>query len=332
MSKKAEPRARRRFAQAIGVAAGGALLSVPLRTRAETYPARPVRIVLPFPPGGATDLLARALAERLTQRLNQPFLVENKPGAGTVLASEHVARSAPDGYTILLAASSIGYAQVLYDKADYDPIKSFVPIIQATSVIHVLSVHPSVPAQNVKELIAYLKTQPGKVNYGSTGAGTSTHLETELFKSMAGVDMVHVPYKGSAPALVDAVAGQTTVIFDPWASSGPYIKAGRLRALAVTTARRSPSLPDLPTVAESGVPGYDAMPWLGFMAPAGTPQAIVKVLHGEIAQILGEPELRAKCEGWGLDIIANSPEAFAAFLKEDIAKWGGVIRQADVKV
>jgi tripartite-type tricarboxylate transporter receptor subunit TctC len=321
------------IARTLGAAlvAAAATLVATSTANAQTYPERPIRMVLPFPPGGVTDLLARALAEKLAPRLGQPVVVDNKSGAGTVLASDLVARAPADGYTVLMAASSLGTAPLLYEKVGYDAIKSFAPITQVASVVHVLVVNPTLPVKSVAELVAYAKQNPGKLNYGSTGAGTSTHLEAELFKSMSTTFMVHIPYRGSGPALVDLIAGQTNVMFDALGSSGPFIKAGKLRALAVTTARRSPSAPELPTVAESGLPGYEAMPWLGLVAPAGTPQAVVDRLHREVNEVLKDPELRERFKGWGLDIIGNTPSEFSAFLRRDIDQWTKVISSAKIK-
>ena len=300
--------------------------------QAQTYPSRPVTIVVPFSPGGATDIMARSLAERMATRLGQPVIVENKPGAGTVIASDYVARATPDGHTLLLAASSLGIAPALYRKVGYDPIKDFTPVTQVASVVHVLEVHPSVPAYNVAELVAWLKANPSKGSYGSVGAGTSTHLESELFKTMAGAPMEHVPYKGSAPALMDLVGGNINVMFDAYASSKPFIIDRKVRLLAVTTARRSKLLPDTPTVAESGLPGYEAMPWLGLVAPAGTPAPVVGKLYTTLQDILKEQAIQEKFASLGLEIIGNKPEEFAAFLKNDITKWNKVVKESGAKV
>jgi tripartite-type tricarboxylate transporter receptor subunit TctC len=309
---------------ALALVAGG-------NAAAQTYPTKPITLVVPFSPGGAADIMSRLLAERLNRRLGQPVLVDNKPGAGTMIASEYVAKAAPDGYTLLLAASSLGIAPSLYSKVNYDPIKDFAPVSQVASVVHVLVVHPSIPAKNVGELVSWLKANPNKANYGSVGAGTSTHLEAELFNSVAGVKMQHIPYKGSAPALTDMIGGQLQVMFDAYASSGPFIKDGKVRLLAVTTAQRSQSLPDTPTVAESGLPGYEAMPWLGVVAPAKTPPAVVKRLHDELQEVLKEPEVKEKFRSLGLDIIGNTPEEFSAFLRKDIVKWAKVVKDSGAK-
>ena len=322
---------RRLMSVAVCAAVCLAGFAVPMTASAQDYPSKPIRLVLPFPPGGVTDLLARALSEKLSQRLGQPVIVDNRPGAGTTLASDIVARAPADGYTLLMPASSVGTAPLLYDRVNYDAIKSFAPITQVASVVHVLEVNSSLPVKSVAELIEYARRNPGKLNYGSTGAGTSTHLEMELFKSMANVYLVHIPYKGSGPALVDLIAGQLEVMIDAWGSSGPFVRSGKLRALAVTTAKRSTAVPDLPTVAESGLPGYEAMPWLGLMGPAGTPAPIVSRIHREVSEILKEPEMQEKFKTWGLDIIGNSPMEFATFLRKDITQWDKVIKTAKIK-
>ena len=313
------------------VAAAMAAATLCGTAQAESYPSKPVTIVVPFSPGGATDTMTRLLADRLGKRLGQPVIVENKPGAGTMIASEYVAKAAPDGYTVLMAASSLGIAPALYSKVNYDPVKDFTPISLVASVVHVLEVHPSVPANNVAELIAWLKANPGKANYGSVGAGTSTHLESELFKTLAGVTMTHIPYKGSAPALMGLVGGNLQVMFDAYASSGPFIKDGKARLLAVTTAQRSKLLPDTPTIAESGLPGFEAMPWLGLIAPAATPEPVINKLHAELMEVLKEPAVREKFASLGLDIIGNSPQEFADFIKKDIVKWGKVVKESGAK-
>ena len=298
---------------------------------AQNYPSKPVTIVVPFSPGGATDIMARTLAEPLGKRLGQPVIVENRTGAGTMIASEHVSKATPDGHTLLLAASSLGIAPSLYSKVNYDPVKDFTPISLVASVVHVLSMHPSVPAKNVSELIAWVKANPTKANYGSVGAGTSTHLESELFATMAGVKMQHIPYKGSAPALMDLVGGNLPIMFDAYASSGPFIRENKIRLLAVTTAQRSKLLPDVPTVAESGLPGYEAMPWLGLVAPAGTPNAVVNKVHAELMEVLKDAAVQEKFRSLGLDIIGNKPAEFSDFIKKDIVKWAKVVKDSGAK-
>lgn len=311
------------FAAAVSVSGGTA--------HAQAFPNKPVHMVVPFSPGGAADIMARLLADRMRARWGQQVIVENKPGAGTMIASEYVAKAKNDGHTLLLAASSLGIAPNLYPKVNYDAVKDFAPITQVASVVHVLVVHPTLPVKNVRELLAYLKNNPSKVSYGSTGAGTSTHLEAELFKSMGGVQMAHIPYKGSAPALNDLVAGQLQTMFDAYASSGPFIRSGNIRVLAVTTAQRSLSVPDIPTMSESGLPGYEAMPWLGLVAPADTPAAVVSRIHQVVAEVLKEPEVQDRFRGLGLDIIGNTPEQFGRFIKDDMVKWAKVIKESGAK-
>src|SRR5699024_4796231 len=260
---------------------------------ADNYPTKAVNVVVPFSPGGATDILARLLAERMNDKLGQPFVVENKPGAGTMIASNYVKSAKPDGYTILLAASSLGIAPSIYAEVDYDPIEDFDPISQVASVVHVLGVHPSLPVDDIHELIDYLKENPEEVSYGSVGVGTSTHLEAELFKQMAEVEMLEVPYKGSAPALNDLIAGRTQLMFDAWASTGPFAKDGKVKVLAVTTEEPSPSVPGIPSISEA-VPGFAAMPWLGFVAPAGTPQEAIDTLYSTLQEIIQEEEVQER--------------------------------------
>ncbi len=299
---------------------------------AQKYPDKPIKLIIPFPAGGATDVMSRILAEKLSTRLGQQVIAENKPGAGTMLASEYVAKAPPDGYTLLMAASSLVIAPSMYAQVNYDPIRDFTPVTQVAALVHLVVVNPALPVNSIQELIAYLKAHPGKVSYGSTGSGTSTHLEAELFKKMAGVEMTHIPYKGSTPALTDLVGGQTTVMIDPIASSKPFLETGRLRAIAVTTAQRSPSAPELPTVAESGLPGYEAMPWLGIVAPAGTPKPIVDRIYQEVSAVLKLPEVKERFKSLGLDIIGNTPAQFETFIKQDQRKWAQVIKDSGAKV
>ena len=313
-----------------GVALAAAALCGP--AQAQGYPSKPVNIVVPFAPGGATDIMTRLLAERLSKRLGQPVIVENKPGAGTMIASEYVAKAPADGHTVLMAASSLGIAPSLYSKVNYDPVKSFAPISLVASVVHVLEVHPSVPVKSVGELITWLKANPGKANYGSVGAGTSTHLESELFNTMAGVKMVHVPYKGSAPALTDLVGGSLQVMFDAWASSGPFVKDGRTRLLAVTTAQRSKILPDVPTVAESGYKGFDMSTWYGLLMPAGAPAPIVAQMNGAVNKLLATPEMQKAIHDQGAEPLAMTPEAFSQQLQRDYQGMEKIVRDAGVKI
>jgi tripartite-type tricarboxylate transporter receptor subunit TctC len=292
----------------------------------------PVRFVVGFTPGGPSDILARSLAEELAGPLGQPVVVENRPGAGGNLAAEIVAKSAPDGNTWLLGNNSIlATNQALYSHLGYDPVKDFAPVALVAIQPNILVVHPSVPAHSVPELIAYAKTQPGKLNYASSGAGAAAHLAGELFKTMTGVQMVHVPYKGAQPALTDVIAGQCQLMFATSASVIPYIKAGRLRALAVTTAKRSASVPDLPTLAESGVPGFEAITWHGVVVPAHTPPGTVARLNRAIDTALADPQLLERLNNLGAEVSPGSPQDFAAYIAREIPKWTKVVRDSGAK-
>ena len=292
----------------------------------------PVRFVVGFTPGGPSDILARALAEKLGAPLGQPVVVENRPGAGGNVAAEVVAKSAPDGNTWLLGNNSIlATNQALYSHLSYDPVKDFAPVALVAIQPNILVVHPSLPAHSVRELIAYAKSQPGKLNYASSGAGAAAHLAGELFKAMAGVDMVHVPYKGAQPALTDVIAGQCQLMFATSASVIPYIKAGRLRALAVTTAKRSPSVPDLPTIAESGVPGFEAITWHGVVVPRATPAATVERLNRAINTALAQPDLHDRLQHLGAETSVGSPHDFAAYIAREIPKWTQVVRDSGAR-
>lgn len=294
--------------------------------------AQSVRFVVGFTPGGPSDILARALGAKLTDTLGQTVVVENRPGAGGNLAAEVVAKSPPDGNTWLLGNNSIlATNQALYSHLGYDPVKDFAPVALVAIQPNILVVHPSVPAHSVKELIAYAKANPGKLNYASTGAGVAAHLSAELFKTMAGVDMVHVPYKGAQPALTDVIAGQCQLMFATSASVIPYIKAGRLRALAVTTSKRSPSLPDLPTVAEAGVPGFESITWHGVVVPSATPAATVERLNRAINSALKDKELSGRLEALGAEIAGGTPQDFAAYIQREIPKWAKVVKDSGAK-
>jgi tripartite-type tricarboxylate transporter receptor subunit TctC len=297
------------------------------------YPTKPIRLVVPFPPGGATDILAREVAKHLTDAWGQSVVVDNRPGAGGNIGSELVAKAAPDGYT--LEMGTVGTHAInssLYSKMPYDHIKDFVPVILVAGVPNVLEVNPALPVNSVQELIAYAKANPNKLNFASSGAGTSIHLSGELFKVMAGVQMTHVPYKGSAPALADLIGGQVQLMFDNLPPSLPQIKAGKLRALAVTSATRAPALPDVPTVAEAGLPGFEASSWFGVLAPAGTPPAIVTKLNAEIAKWLTSPEAKEKLASVGANIAGGTPEDFARHIQAETSKWAKVVKESGAKV
>lgn len=283
---------------------------------AQTWPNRPIRLVVAFPASGTTDIIARGVAAEISKSLGQQVYVDNRPGAGGNIGTDLVAKSPPDGYTIVMGTVGTHAINVsLYSKLPYDAVKDFAPVTLVASVPNVLEVNPSLPVKTVKELIAYAKANPGKLNFASSGSGTSIHLSGELFKSITGVDMLHIPYKGSAPAITDLIGGQANLMFDNLPSSIGHIKAGQLRAIAVTTLTRSPALPDVPTIAESGVPGYEASSWFGVLAPAGTPKEIVARLHDEIVKALKTPVLRKYLQGQGAepvgDTLKNSPNTSA---------------------
>jgi len=313
--------------------AAAAIAVHPAAAQVPAYPAKPIRIVVPFPAGGATDILARAAAQRLTEAWGQSVVVDNRPGAGGNIGAELVAKSAPDGYTLLMG--TVGTHAInasLYAKMPYDHVKDFAPVILVAGVPNVLVVNPAVPANSVQELIAYAKANPGKLNFASSGSGTSIHLSGELFKVMAGVQMTHVPYKGSAPALQDLIGGQVQLMFDNLPPSLPQIKAGKLRALGVTSAARAPALPDTPTIAESGLPGFEASSWFGLLAPAGTPPAVIARLNGEVAAWLGTPEAKEKLLALGANAAGGTPEDFAKHIAAETAKWAKVVRESGAKV
>ena len=313
----------------LSIASAAALAGSPT-AHAQDYPTKPIRLVVPFAAGGALDTFARIFAPKLQQALGQPVLVENKPGAGSMLGTEMVARSPADGYTVLIPGSSLVIGPLL-SPVNFDPIKDFAPVIQVAAAVNVLVVNAEFPVKSVQELIQYLKANPGKVSYGSAGSGTTPHLQGELLKSLAGVEMTHIPYKGSAPALIDLVAGRVQVMFDPLASAGPFIKSGKLRALAVTTAARSPSAPELPTVSEAGVPGFETTPWVGVVVPAGTPKPIVNRLNHEFANLLKAADVKERLQSMGFDIVVSTPGEFGKFIASDQAKWARVIKISGAK-
>ena len=298
-----------------------------------TYPTKPVRLVVPFPAGGTTDILARAVAQKLSETWGQSVIVDNRPGAGGNIGSELVAKSPPDGYTLLMG--TVGTHAInpsLYAKMPYDHVKDFTPVILVAGVPNVLVVNLSLPVNSVQELIAYGKANPNKLNFASSGNGTSIHLSGELFRTMTGVQMTHVPYKGSAPALTDLIGGQVQLMFDNLPSSLQFIKAGKLRALAVTSAERSSALPDLPTLSESGLAGFEASSWFGVLAPAGTPRDIVTKLNGAIAAWLASPDAKEKLAAQGAIAAGGPPDAFVKHIADESAKWAKVVKASGAHV
>jgi tripartite-type tricarboxylate transporter receptor subunit TctC len=310
-----------------------ALAAPALAAQAQAYPNKPIRLVCPFPPGGAVDIASRAVAHELSQILGQPVTVDNRPGAGGNIGADITAKSPPDGYTLLMTTSGImAINPALYSKLPFDPLKDFAPVSMVVSLNNVLVVNPSVPAKSVQDIIALAKAQPGKLTYASSGNGTSIHLSGELFKSMTGVDMLHIPYKGSSPAVTDLLGGQVNMMFDNIPSSLPHIKAGKLRALAVTGAKRSPLLPDLPTIAEAGVPGYDSYVWFGMVAPAGTPPDIVARLNAALAKAAATPSFRDRLTEQGYDVLSSTPAQMTDSIRSEMAKWSKIVKASGAKV
>jgi tripartite-type tricarboxylate transporter receptor subunit TctC len=319
---------RRRFLQL--AAAATAVPAVARTARAQTYPTRPVRIIIGYAPGGSADITARLMGQWLSERLGQPFVVESRPGGGTNIATEAAVRAPADGYTLFLVAPANAINATLYEKLNYDFIRDIAPVAGLIRFPNIMEVNPSVPAKTVPEFIAYAKANPGKINYASSGNGSTIHMSAELFKMMAGVDMVHVPYRGGAPALTDMLAGQVQVMFDNLPTSIEHIRAGKLRPLAITSATRAELLPDVPTVGDF-VPGYESSAWYGVGAPKGTPVEIVDRLNKEINAILADPRAKTRIADMGATLIAGSPADFGRLIAEETEKWGKVVRFSGAK-
>jgi tripartite-type tricarboxylate transporter receptor subunit TctC len=312
---------------------GTALLGLmPFVAPAQDYPRKPIRMIIPYPPGGPTDILGRIVAQNLTEKLGQQVVVENKPGASGMIGADLVAKAPPDGYTLLANASIHVINPSLYRNPTYDAIKDFTPVSLIADVPLVLVVAPELPVKSVKDLIALGKSSSGKLNFASSGNAAAPHLAGEAFKIATGVDMQHVPYKGSGPALTDLMGGQVQLMFDSLPSSISHVKSGKLRAIAVTTAKRASALPNVPTIAESGVPGFDISTWYGIWAPAGTPKEIVNRLSGEIAKIVKIPDVRERLAGLGAEPVGNSPDEFAAYCRSELAKWAKIVKASGATV
>ncbi len=313
-------------------AASVLLMSVNAAVYAQDYPARSVRFVVPYVPGGGVDFVGRTLAQKLSDSWGQQVIVDNRPGGGTNIGSELVVRSAPDGYTLLIGGVPNTANAALYTKLSYDVVRDFAPVILLDTAPNVLAVHPSVPAKSVRELIALAKTRRGVLTYASAGIGSSNHLSGELFRIMAGVDIVHVPYKGGGAAVTDLLGGQISMYFGTTPSTMPHVRTSKLRALGVTTAKRTPAAPDVPTIAEAGLPGYEQSAWHGLLAPAGTPQAVITKLHAEVARALRSPEVTERFAVQGIDVIGSSPAEFAAFIKQDLVKYEKLVKTAGIRI
>ena len=318
------------------LSAGASLALVGLApfARAAGYPEKPVRLVVPFPAGGATDLMARSLGQKLSERLGQPVVIDNRAGAGGGIGAEAVATAAPDGYTLLFATmGSLTINPSLYKTLRYDPLKSFEPISLTHNTSNLLVVNSSVPVKSVAELIALARKKPGELTFASAGNGTTSHLSGELFKSLAKVELTHVPYKGSAPAMVDFLGGRTSMMFDTASNFVDHVKGGRLRALGLTGRKRSPAMPNVPTISETpGMEAYEMSLWLGVLAPAGTPKDVTARLHHEIAAAMAAPDLVRQMADAGIEVRLSSPQEFSALIRSDMAKWAGVVRSADIKL
>jgi tripartite-type tricarboxylate transporter receptor subunit TctC len=307
-------------------------LLLPLVAAAQAYPSKPIRFVVPYPPGGPLDTVARLVGQRVSESVRQPVIVDNKPGAGGNIGADAVAKSPPDGYTILMGAvATHAINPTLYASIPYDAQKDFIPVTQLASTPNVLVVNPALPVHDLREFIAYAKAHPGQLNFGSGSTGSAGHLAGELFKSLAGVDMTHVPYKGAAPAMNDLIGGQIQLMFDNLASSLGQIKAGKVRALAVTTARRTELAPELPTIAESGLPGFDINTWFGIFVPAGTPAPVVQRLHEEFVKALEAPDVRARMLGLGAEPVGSTPEQFAQYIRAEAVKYAKLVKASGAK-
>lgn len=319
---------RRRLFAAFAICAAFATAPV---YAADTYPQRPIRVIVPSPPGGGNDIMARIAAQRLSESWGKPVVVDNRPGAGGAIAFEMAARAEPDGYTLLLGSTNLTVLPEI-SKVAYHPIKSYAPVSLMSTAMNILLVHPSVPARSVKELIVLAKSKPGQLNYASASIATSSHLAGEMFNMMAGTNIVHVPYKGAGPALIDIIAGQVQMLFSNPAASYGHVKSGKLRALAVTGSKRSFKLPEVPTVAEAALPGFEATTWWGILAPAGTPAPIIARANGELARALTQPEVQERIAALGADLAGGPPQRLADHLLSEIPRWSPVVRAANIRL
>jgi len=334
-SRPSRRRALALAAGAVATMAAAAFLPAPAHAQpadAAAWPAKPIRWVVPFPPGGAMDVIARTLGERAGRALGQPFVIENRPGAGGNIGADAVAKSPADGYTIMITSIGMATNKALYAKLSYDPAKDFAPISLLAVVPNVLVVNANSPDKTVADVIAHAKREPGKLTYASAGNGTSIHLAGEVFASMAGLNLLHVPYKGSGPAVTDMLGGQVDLMFDSITSAAPHIQSGKLRALGVTSARRSATLPNVPTIAEAGVPGYEVSPWFAVFAPAGTPAPIVQKLNAALLDAMKQPDTQARFDAIGAQPIGSTPAELAAHVDKEMARWGKLIKERNIRM
>ncbi len=308
-----------------------ALLATAPSAQAQKYPERPIRMVVPFAPGGGTDIIGRIVGQGLSEALGQPVVIDNRGGAGSTLGTEIAAKSPADGYTLLFGNISLAFNATLYTRLRYDTLRDLAPVTLAAVQPNILVINPAIPARSLKEFIDLARTNPGKYNYASAGTGSGTHLAAELLKLLTKIDIVHVPYKGTGPALTDLLGGQVNMMVSTFASALPHVKSGRMRALAVTTAKRSPATPDVPTLIEGGVPGFDYSTWYGLLAPAGTPRAVIDTLNATTHKVLRRDDIRQRLEQQGVDPIMNTPAEFAAYLRSETEKWGKVVKATGAK-
>jgi tripartite-type tricarboxylate transporter receptor subunit TctC len=311
---------------------GGVLAATVANAQQAAYPARPLRLILPFPPGGSTDLLGRAVAERLGESLRQPVVPENRPGAGGNVGAEAAARSAPDGYTLVLCAPSLAISPSLYRKLNYDPLRDLVPVALVATIPNLLVVHPSVPARSLTELAQHARANPGRLNFGTGGPGTSNQLAADMFRSLTKTEIVLVPYKGAETAMLAVLSGQVQMVVIGTPASATHVKSGKLRALALLGKERYPDLPDVPTAAESGMPEFEVDTWYGVLAPAGVPREVVARINGELVKIMRAPEMRDRLGTMGIQPLASTPEAFGEFLRSEVERWGRVVRESGAQV
>ncbi|HEY0338598.1 MAG TPA: tripartite tricarboxylate transporter substrate binding protein [Burkholderiales bacterium] len=315
----------------LAVAASAFIAAAAPSSVAQTYPAKAIRLVVPSSPGGSTDIVGRVLAQKLSESLGQQVVIDNRAGAGTMIGNEIVAKSPPDGYTLLMGISTLAIIPAMYATVRYDALKDFAPISHVVTLPNVLLVHPSVPARSVKELIAIGKARGPQLVSGSAGTGTSPHLSLELFKTMAGIDIVHVPYKGSGQAIIGLISGEIALLFPALPTAMPHLKTAKARALAVTTATRSQAMPDLPSISEAGLPGYEATQWFGILAPAGTPRPIIDRVNQDVTAALRSAEVKQHLAAEGAEVVASTPEQFAEYLRSETTKWAKVIKAAGIK-
>lgn len=312
-------------------AAGAAFAQTPSTGSGQAYPSKPVRLVVPSSAGGGTDIVARIIAPELSKRLGQQVVIDNRPGAGTMIGIEVASRSPADGYTLLMGLSTLAINSALYKKVPYDPQRDFAPITQAVSSASIIVVHPSVPVKSLKELIAFARARPGQLNYASAGNGTYPHMTMELLLSMAKLKMVHIPYKGTAPAMIDMLAGQVSTMAATVLTGMPHIRSGRLRPIGITSLARAGAAPEIPTIAEAGLPGYESVQWYGMLAPARTPRDIVNRLHAEVTGVLKQPDIKSRLAADGADTVGSSPDEFARYIQSELVKWAKVARDAGIQ-